>query len=108
MNYQVDDWQFRPAENDALAAELFLDNGQRAILEVLPLIYSRTNASAGCEMIVWCEMPGEHVEHGTCQARWINRPPDPSCPWSRVLLPEALVEQIQEHLDRHAAQEMTV
>ena len=98
MKTQVDDWQFRPTENLTIAVELFLDNGQRAILEVLPMIYSRTNSAAGCEMIVWCEVPGEVLDDGTCKARWITRAPDASCPWSAVEIPPALVEQIDERL----------
>lgn len=98
MKTQVDDWQFRPTENEVLAVELFLDNGQRAVLEVLPLIYSRTGAAAGCEMIVWCEIPGEVLDDGTCKARWIHRSPDASCLWSHVALPPALLQQIDERL----------
>lgn len=98
MKTQVDDWQFRATENETLAVELFLDNGQRAILEVLPLIYSRTDTAAGCEMIVWCEIPGEVPDDGTCKARWIHRAPDASCPWSHVELPPALLQQIDEQL----------
>ena len=73
MKTQIDDWQFRPSEPETLAADLFLDNGQRAVLEVLPLLYSRTGAAAGCEMIVWCELPGELIDDGTCKARWVSR-----------------------------------
>jgi len=98
MKTRVDDWQFRATENEVVAVELFLDNGQRAVLEVLPLVYSRTAAAAGCEMIVWCEIPGEVLDDGTCKARWIQRAPDASCPWSHVELPPALLEQIDEHL----------
>ena len=98
MKYQVDDWRFRLAEDDVLAVELFLDNGQKAILEVLPLTYNNTQSPAGNEIIVWCEMPGELIDEGTCQARWISRPPDSRCPWSRVELPSGLVGQIEEHL----------
>ncbi len=98
MKYQVDDWHFRLAENNVVAAELFLDNGQKAILEVLPLNYDNTQSSAGNEMIVWCEMPGEMVTEGTCQARWITRPPDNKCPWSRVEIPPGLMGQIEERL----------
>lgn len=100
MKTQVDDWQFRPAEQDVIAVELFLDNGQRAVLEVLPLAYCRSNADAGCEMVVWCEMPGEVLADGTCRARWISRAPDASCQWSRINLPPALLEQIEERLAR--------
>jgi hypothetical protein len=98
MKTQVDDWQFRPADNDMLAVELFLKNGHRAILEVLPMLYSRRNAAAGCEMIVWCEVPGEQLDDGTCKARWVSRAPDPTCPWSHVELPPALIGQIEERL----------
>jgi hypothetical protein len=98
MKIHVDDWQFRPIENEVVAVELFLDNGQRAVLEVFPLIYSRTAAAAGCEMVVWCEVPGELLDGGTCKARWIHRAPDASCVWSKVELPPALLEQIDEHL----------
>ncbi len=98
MKLHVDDWQFRPSESQSLAVELFLDNGQRAVLEVLPMMYSRTDTAAGCEMVVWCEMPGELLDEGTCTARWIFRAPDASCPWSHVELPPALLEQIDEQL----------
>ena len=106
MKTQVDDWQFRPTENDVIAAELFLDNGQRAILEVLPMMYSRSSAAAGCEMVVWCELPGEVLDDGTCKARWISRAPDPSCGWSHVELPPAFLEQIDEHLAATGASPM--
>jgi len=98
MKTQVDDWQFLPSEVHVLAIELFLDNGQRAILEVFPLIYSRTGQGAGCEMVVWCEVPGEVVDNQTCKARWISRAPDVNCAWSHVELPPALLQQIEEHL----------
>ena len=98
MKYQVDDWHFRIAENNVVAVELFLDNGQKAILEVLPLTYEHTRSPAGHEMIVWCELPGELLDEGTCQARWISRPPDSTCPWSRVELPPGLSGQINEHV----------
>ena len=98
MKYDVDDWHFRPTESNVVAAELYLDNGQKAILEVLPLSYTQTGASAGNEIIVWCELPGEKADEGTCAARWVSRPPDKQCPWSRVELPPVLIEQINERL----------
>lgn len=98
MKYQVDDWHFRPTDNHVVAAELFLDNGQKAILEILPLMYAQTQESAGNEIIVWCELPGEMADEGTCKPRWITRPPNSQCAWSHVELPPVLIEQINEHL----------
>jgi hypothetical protein len=81
-----------------LVVDVFLNNGQHAVLEVCPM--KNTSAPNGQipEMLVFCEFPGEKVAEGTCVARWIARPPDRSCPWSNVQIASALMQQIREKL----------
>ncbi len=98
MKIGVDDWHFKYSENDTLLLDVFLDNGQHALLEVNPM--KNTNVPNGeiPEMIVFCELPGEKVAEQNCPARWISRPPDKNCPWSNVQVPQSLTLQIRDRL----------
>ena len=98
MKFTVDDWHFRSCENDSLALDIFLSNGQHALLEVSPMRhFDRPNGDVP-EMVAFCEFPGEKATDGNCGARWIARPPNRSCPWSNVEIPPALMQQIREKL----------
>ena len=98
MKIESDDWHFRNPENDMLIADLFLSNGQHAILEVSPMKNPHVPNGQVPEMVVFCEFPGEKPTEGNCAARWITRPPDRSCPWSNVQIPPALAQQIRQKL----------
>ncbi|MDA1275265.1 MAG: hypothetical protein O2960_14650 [Verrucomicrobia bacterium] len=98
MNLNVDDWHFRPMETETLAIDLFLASGQHALLEVNPMKYQSVTNGQIPEMIVFCEFLGEKLSGGVCPSRWISRPPNHSCPWSKVELPPALMEQIKQRL----------
>src|ERR1051325_5116010 len=37
MKITTDDWRFRPPDNDMLVVDVFLNNGQHAVLEVCPM-----------------------------------------------------------------------
>jgi len=98
MKIGVDDWHFKYSENDTLLLDLFLDNGQHALLEVNPMKNPHVVNGEIPEMIVFCELPGEKVAEQNCTARWISRPPDKSCAWSSVLVPLALSQQIKDRM----------
>ncbi len=99
MKISVDDWHFRQRTEDSLVLDVFLDNGQHALLEVNSMKNSRVVNGAIPEMIVFCELPGEKITAERCTARWIARPPDRTCPWSNVQVPMALMEQIKAKAD---------
>jgi hypothetical protein len=94
MKIQVDDWHFQPPESEFLVVDLYLDNGQHALMEVHPLYYLRLRPSKLPEIIVHCEMPGEKLDEVPHLCRWIYRPPDRNCAWSRVEIPPVLLQQI--------------
>lgn len=98
MKIGVDDWHFRPSENDTVVLDVFLDNGQHAMLEVNAMRNTQVVNGEVPEMIVFCELPGEKLVEGTCPARWIARPPNKSCAWSNVTPPMALIQQIKDRL----------
>ena len=98
MKINVDDWHFRPEQSDTLVLDLFLGNGQHAVLEVNPMKNSQVVNGDIPEMIVFCEYPGEKLADGTCPTRWISRPPAKTCAWSNVELPMALIQQIKARL----------
>jgi hypothetical protein len=98
MKIGVDDWHFKYSENETLLLDVFLDNGQHALLEVNPMKNPHVVNGEIPEMIVFCELPGEKVAEQNCLARWISRPPDKSCPWSNVQPPLALMQQIKDRL----------
>jgi len=98
MKIGVDDWHFRSSENDTLLLDVFLDNGQHALLEVNPMKNTQVVNGGIPEMILFCEMPGEKLVEGTCASRWIARPPNKSCAWSNVAPPMALMQQIKDRL----------
>jgi hypothetical protein len=103
MKITADDWHFRPSETDMLVIDLFLSNGQHALLEVCPMKNPHVPNGEVPEMLVFCEFPGEKLAEGSCVARWITRPPDKSCPWSSVQISPALMEQIRQRLGYAAA-----
>jgi len=98
MKIGVDDWHFKYSENETLLLDLFLNNGQHALLEVNPMKNTRAPNGEIPEMIVFCELPGEKVAEQNCPARWISRPPDRSCCWSNVQMPLALMQQIKDRM----------
>src|ERR671925_1857776 len=98
MKISVDDWHFKHSETETLVLDLFLDNGQHAMLEVNPMKSTQVVNGEIPEMIVFCELPGEKLADGTCPARWIARPPNRNCAWSNVQVPMALMQQIKDRL----------
>jgi hypothetical protein len=98
MKITADDWHFRPSSDGMLVVDVFLSNGQHAVLEVCPMHKRDVPNGDVPEMIVFCEFPGEKLTDGNCAARWIARPPSKSCPWSSVGLPPALAQQVREKL----------
>jgi len=98
MKITVDDWHFRDRQQKTLVVDVFLDNGQHALMEINPMLSEAATDHGVPEMIVFSELPGEKVTTDDCPARWISRPPSRDCPWSNVELPQALVTQIQDHL----------
>lgn len=101
MRLTADDWTFvQPTHRGCLvSAELFLDNGQHAQLEVYPLINPYSGGDQIPEIIVLCEMPGENLHRPPLPRRWITRAPDASSEWSHVELSPTLIRQLNEHLD---------
>jgi hypothetical protein len=98
MRISVDDWRFRDPVDTTLVLDVFLDNGQHALLEVNPMKNPAVVNGDIPETIVFCELPGERISEENCPARWIHRPPDRSCPWSNVQMPMALLQQIKARL----------
>lgn len=97
---QADDWKFitPTTPGGAVAVELFLNNGQYARLEVFPLVDANGSVDQVPEIVVSCEMPGERLNLPPETKRWISRPPDKDCPWSRVELSPTLIRQINDML----------
>ena len=52
MKIGVDDWHFKYCENDTLLLDVFLDNGQHAMLEVNPMKNPQVPNGEIPEMIV--------------------------------------------------------
>jgi hypothetical protein len=102
MKISVDDWHFRERNADPLVIDVFLDNGQHALLEVNSMKNPGIANGEIPEMIVFCELPGEKISQENCPARWVARPPDRSCPWSNVQIPMALMEQIKGKISHPA------
>ncbi len=103
MRISVDDWHFREAQAEAVLLDVFLDNGQHAVLEINPMRNLTVVNGDVPEMIMFCEMPGERITEEGAPARWIARPPSRECPWSCVQVPVALMEQIKQRLGARAA-----
>jgi hypothetical protein len=99
MKISVDDWHFRDRTEDALVLDVFLDNGQHAVLEVNSMKNVAVVNGEIPEMIVFCELPGEKISEENCPARWIARPPNRTCAWSNVQMPRALMEQIKGRMN---------
>src|SRR5206468_8986980 len=98
MKIGVDDWHFKYSENDTLLLDVFLDNGQHAMLEVNGMKNPQVPNGEIPEMIVFCELPGEKLAEGTCPCRWISRPPGREFSWSNVQVPLALMQQIKDRM----------
>lgn len=98
MKITTDDWHFRSSENNTVVVDLFLSNGQHALLEVNPMRDATVTNGQIPEMIVFCEYLGEKLSEGNCSCRWVSRPPDKTCPWSNVEIPPALLQQIKEKM----------
>jgi len=99
MKIPVDDWHFRSIENDVILYDIYLANGQHAIMEVNPLLNPKAGGEMVPEIIVFCELSGEKIEEGTCHPRWLSRAPDNNCMWSHVEVPTALHRHIEEQLE---------
>ena len=95
MKISVDDWHFREESAEMLVLDVFLDNGQHAVMEVNPMKNAAVPNGQVPEIIVFSELPGEKVSETGCPARWVSRPPSRQCSWSNVTLPAALMEQIR-------------
>src|SRR5438105_3306274 len=108
MKISADDWHFRSFDDDTLVFDLFLSNGQHALLTVLPMKNTATPNGQVPEMVVFCEFPGEKLAGNNCTSRWVTRPPDRSCPWSQVQIPPALMQQIRQRLGYPFAPAMAV
>ena len=108
MNINVDDWRFRPQPGNgcAVAVELFLTNGQRARLEVIPLVNLNSIHDQMPELVVVGEKPGEQLPDSP--RRWITRPPHRQSEWSQVELSGALIQQINEKLVGACPQELAI
>lgn len=98
MRIEADDWHFRASDNGMLVVDLFLSNGQHAILEVSPMMNPHVPNGQIPEMVVFCEFPGEKPNENSCVARWVTRPPERTCPWSNVQISPALAQQIRQRL----------
>jgi len=98
MRTSADDWHLKSFDNDTLVFDLFLSNGQHALLEVCPMKNPNIPNGQVPEMVVFCEFPGEKLVESNCVARWISRPPDRTCPWSNVQIPPALMQQVRQRL----------
>ena len=98
MNINIDDWNFKALQKSTLALDVFLDNGQHGLLEVFPLKNPDGTLNQFPEMVMFGELSGETIQEGQNVARWISRPPQRSCPWSRVQVPPALWQQIAERI----------
>ena len=107
MIINVDDWRFNPEPNlgCAVAVELYLTNGQRARLEVFPLVNPNSTDDQIPELVVLGEAPGEKL-HESPPRRWITRAPHRQSKWSQVELSETLIRQINDKLAYAGSQEM--
>ena len=108
MIINVDDWRFKSESQNgcAVAVELYLTNGQRARLEVFPLVNPNSTADQIPELVVLGEAPGEEL-HASPPRRWITRAPHRQSQWSQVELSETLIRQINAKLAAPSSQEMT-
>lgn len=98
MKITVDDWHFRDPIDATLVLDVFLDNGQHALMEVNAMRETSVVNGDIPEMIVFSELPGEKVQTQDCSARWVSRPPSKDCAWSNVEVPLALMNQIHDRL----------
>ena len=108
MRIGIDDWHFREDSTETLVLDVYLDNGQHAVMEVNPMCNREVTNGAIPEVIVFCEYPGEKVSETECPARWVYRPPTQACPWSHVEIPLALTQQIDARLASTLAQPVSL
>ena len=101
MRIQIEDWKFIEPENDGciVAADLTLDNACEARIEIYPMIYANVGGEVIPEIVVLAELPGESINAGDHVKRWVARPPDESCEWSKVDLSETFIRQINGKID---------
>ncbi len=107
MIINVDDWRFKSEADHgcAVAVELYLTNGQRARLEVFPLVNLNSTDDQIPELVVLGEAPGEEL-HESPPRRWITRAPHRQSKWSQVELSETLIRQINDKLANANSQEL--
>jgi hypothetical protein len=103
MRITADDWHFRGVVDGTVVFDLFLDNGQHALLEVNPMWNQHVVNGDIPEIVVFCELPGERLQNDTGTARWLSRPPERRCSWSNVELPPALWQQIKNRVAERMA-----
>ena len=101
MRIAIDDWKFITpvAEGCIVAANLNLDNAQTARIEVYPMIYANVGGEVIPEIAVLCELPGESVNSENPVRRWIARPPDDSCEWSKDDMSDTFIRQVNQKID---------
>ena len=101
MRIQIENWDFTEPESEGciVAAKLNLNNAQTCRLEIYPMIYANVGGEVIPEIVVLCELPGESLDSENPTRRWIARPPDESCEWSKVELSETFIRQINERID---------
>jgi hypothetical protein len=99
----AEDWLFaQPTlSGSVLAVDLFLNTGQHARLDVIPLLDLVSGSPDQFpEIIITAEGTGEDLHaHGSTH-RWLARPPRRHCEWSKVELNERLVSQINDKLSQ--------
>jgi len=101
MRIQIEDWNFIEPRHEGciVAAELTLDNACEALIEIYPMIYANVGGEVIPEIVVLGELPGEAPDAGDHVKRWVARPPDESCEWSKVELGETFIRQVNEKID---------
>ncbi len=101
MRIQIEDWRFIEPESEGciVAADLTLSNACEARIEIYPMIYANVGGEVIPEIVVLAELPGESPNGGDAVKRWIARPPDESCAWSKVELSETFIHQVNEKID---------
>lgn len=101
MRINIDDWKFitPETENCIVAADLHLDNAQTARIEIYPMIYANAGGEVIPEIVVIGELPGESFKSENPIRRWIARPPDDSCEWSKVDLTTTFIRQVNQKID---------
>jgi hypothetical protein len=63
------------------------------------MIYANVGGEVIPEIAVLCELPGESVNSENPVRRWIARPPDDSCEWSKVDMSDTFIRQVNQKID---------